>query len=194
MLQRIQEAGLKLKPTKCNFVCQEVEYLGHLITPKGLQTNNRLVRAVQEFPCPKDVKELKRFLGLSSYYRRFIHGYASIAHPLHALTRTDVPYKWESKCQAAFEELKNKLGSAPILVYPSFDRPFILETDASGQGIGAILSQRQSEDNQIHPIAFASRSLNAAERNYSISELETLAVVWAISITMPICMDNRSLF
>ena len=181
VLQRIQEVGLKLKPTKCNFVCQEVEYLGHLITPKGLQTNNRLVRAVQEFPCPKDVKELKRFLGLSSYYRRFICGYASIAHPLHALTRTDVPYKWESKCQAAFEELKNKLGSAPILVYPSFDRPFILETDASGQGIGAVLSQRQSEDNQIHPIAFASRSLNAAERNYSISELETLAVVWAIS-------------
>ena len=181
VLQRIAKVGLKLKPTKCKFICQEVEYLGHLITPRGLQTNERIVNAVKEFPCPRDVTELKRFLGLSSYYRRFVRGYACIARPLHALTRKDVPFNWSSECEAVFRDLKSRLSTAPILAYPLFDRPYTLETDASGRGIGAVLSQKQDEDGKLHPVAFASRSLNAAERNYSISELETLAVVWAIS-------------
>ena len=152
-----------------------------MITPGGLRTNERIVNAVKEFPCPQDVTELKRFLGLSSYYRRFVHGYACIAQPLHALTQKDIPFNWSSECEAAFIDLKNRLSTAPILAYPSFDRPYTLETDASGKGIGAMLSQKQNEDGNLHPVAFASRSLNAAERNYSISELETLAVVWAIS-------------
>ena len=118
-----------------------MEYLGHLITPEGLQTNKRLVDAVRQFPRPQDVTELKRFLGLSSYYRRFIQGYASIARPLHSLTRKDILFKWDRECRTAFEELKDRLSSAPILAYPSFDRPYILETDASGRGIGAVLSQ-----------------------------------------------------
>ena len=118
------------------------------------------------------MNEFKKFLGLSS------RGYSSIARPLHSLTQKDHPFKW---CQTAFEELKNRLSSAPILVYPSFDCPYTLETDASDRGIGAVLSQKQDEDGQLHPIAFASRSLTAVEWNYSISELETLAIVWAIS-------------
>lgn len=91
-----------------------------------------------------------------------------------------VVYNWTEECQAAFEHLKSKLGSAPVLAYPSVNFPYILETDGSGRGVGAVLSQQQDDDGQVHPVAFASHSLTAAECNYGISELETLAVVWAI--------------
>ena len=105
-----------------------------------------------QFPRPQDLTDLKRLLGLSPYYRRFIQGYASVAHPLHSLTRKDTSFKWDRECQAAFEELEDmyRLSSAPILAYPSFDRPYTLETDASGKGIGAVLSQRQDKDGQVH--------------------------------------------
>ena len=121
---------------------------------------------------------LRQFLGLTSYYRRFIAQYAKIAHPLHALTRKDVAFEWSSDCQTAFETLKEKLVSAPVLCYPNFHRNFVLETDASVKGLGAVLSQEQ-EHKRLHPIAYASRALSPAEKNYSITELETLAVVWA---------------
>ena len=117
---------------------------------------------------------------MSSYYRRFIRGYAGIAHPLHAFTKKNTLFQWSDDCQAAFDTLKLRLCST-ILAYPSSNLPYILETDASGRGLGAVLSQRHKDDGQVHQIAFASRSLNNAERNYGISELETLAVVWAVS-------------
>ena len=179
VLQRLKQAGLKLNPQKCHFITQEVEYLGHIITPDGLKTNPRLVEAVVNFPTPKSVQQVRQFLGLSSFYRRFIPNFAKIAQPLHTLTRKSVQFVWDSDCQTAFDHLKQKLTQAPILSYPSFDHPYILETDASIQGLGAILSQEQ--DGRIHPVAYASRSLSPQERNYGITELETLAVVWAIS-------------
>ena len=180
VIERIEQAGLKLKPSKCSFVREEVEYLGHLLTPDGLKTNPRTVNAVKEYPQPQSVKEIRQFLGLSSYYRRFIKNFAALAQPLTALTRNNVEFKWTEECQEAFDRLKQCLTSAPVLCYPSFDVPFVLETDASIKGIGAILSQTQSSG-QRHPVAYASRSLSAAERNYGISELETLAVVWSIT-------------
>ena len=122
---------------------------------------------------------MRQFTGLSSYYRRFIPDFSKIAQPLHQLTRKGTEFKWSEECQEAFTILKEKLISPPVLAYPSFDHPFCLETDASIKGIGAVLSQPQP-DGFVHPIAYASRSLSAAERNYSITELETLAVVWAI--------------
>ena len=176
----LQQAGLKLKPSKCHFVREEVEYLGHLITPQGLKPNPRLVTAVRDFPVPQNLKQLRQFLGLSSYYRRFIPKFAKIAQPLHGLTRKDTAFDWGTACQEAFEALKRKLTEAPVLAYPSFDEDFVLETDASIQGIGAVLSQPQ-EDGRLHPVAHASRSLSKAEANYGITELETLAVVWAIT-------------
>ena len=179
VLQRLKQAGLKLKPQKCHFIRQEVEYLGHIITPNGLKTNPRLVEAVLEFPTPKSVQQIRQFLGLSSFYRRFVPNFAKIAQPLHSLTRKNMQFVWETDCQAAFDLLKQKLTQAPVLAYPSFDHPYILETDASIQGLGAILSQDQ--DGKAHPVAYASRSLSPQERNYGITELETLAVVWAIS-------------
>ena len=180
VIDRLQQAGLKLKPTKCHFVREEVEYLGHLITPHGLQPNPKLVESVKEFPTPQNLKQLRQFFGLSSYYRRFVPKFAKIAQPLHHLTKKDVTFTWDAACQEAFEVLKRKLIEVPVLAYPSFDKDFTLETDASVQGLGAVLSQLQS-DNRLHPVAYASRSLTPAEANYSITELETLAVVWAIT-------------
>ena len=180
VIHRLQEVGLKLKPKKCYFIRQSVEYLGHLITTHRLQPNPKLVQAVQEFPVCQNLKNLYQFLGLSSYYSRFIPGYAKIAQPLHKLTRKDTEFHWTSECQDAFEELKQKLTTAPVLAYPSFDKDFILETDASIQGIGAVLSKVQ-DDGLIHPVAYASHSLSKPEANYSITELETSAVVWAVT-------------
>ena len=133
-----------------------------------------------DFPVPTCLKELRRFLGLASYYRRFIPQFASIAQPLHHLTRKDVPFVWTNAAASAFEELKEKLTTSPVLAYPSFDQEFVLETDASISGLGAVLAQVQS-DGKLHPIAYASRSLSPPERNYGITELETLAVVWSMS-------------
>ena len=180
VIERISGAGLKLKPSKCQFIRNEVEYLGHLITPEGLKPNSKLVEAVQEFPRPSDVSGVRRFLGLASYYRRFIQNFARIAEPLRELTRKTASFHWTQACEGAMKELKARLTTAPVLAYPSFGRPYTVETDASISGLGAVLSQMQP-DEKLHPVAYASRSLSAAERNYTVTELETLAVVWALT-------------
>ena len=180
VFQRLREAGLKLKLSKCHFLRQSVDYLGYVITPCGLQPNQKQVAAVADFPVPVSVTAVRQFLGLTSYYRRFIHQFAKKAEPLHRLTRKDVEFTWDEDCQQAFELLKTTLVKAPILVYPNFERSFVVETDASICGLGAILSQEQS-DGQLHPIAYGSRVLSVPQRNYGITELETLAVVWALT-------------
>ena len=180
VIERLQEVGLKLQPAKCQFIREEVEYLGHLITPQGLKPNPTLVEAVQEFATPQDLRRLRQFLGLSSYYRKFVPGFSKIAQPLYKLTRKGVEFCWTAECQEAFTMLKRKLITAPVLAYPSFTKDFVLETDASTHGLGAVLAQLQ-EDGQTHRVAYASRALSPQEANYSITELETLAVVWAIT-------------
>jgi len=172
--------GLKLNPAKFSFVRSELEYLGHLVTRNGLKTSPRLVEAVQEFPTPTNIKDVRRFLGLSSYYRRFIQNFAHIARPLHQLTCKGAPFTWSQECQTAFLDLKSRLTTVPVLAYPRFDRNFTLKTDASIQGLGAVLSQVQ-DDGRLHPVAYLSRALSESEKNYGITELETLAVVWALS-------------
>eukprot|EP00731_Ephydatia_muelleri_P000008 Em0001g8a len=180
VLERITQANLKLKPSKCHFIRKEVEYLGHVITPEGLRTNQKLVQAVQEFPTPKDLSRVRQYLGMCSYYRRFIPHFATIAKPLHILTRKGAEFEWTAQCEDAFQTLKTKLLCAPVLAYPDMTKPFVLETDASGSGVGAVLSQSQ-DDGTFHPVAYASRSLTRPESNYGITELETLAVVWALT-------------
>ena len=176
---KLMEAGLELKPSKCHFARAEVEYLGFLVTPAGLKPTMLHVRAVEGFPVPTSQKELLQFLELASYYRRFIPQFAKIAHPLHCLTRKDAPFHWSSECQAAFEALKSRLISALVLAYPDFSKDFVLETDASYVELGAILSQLQV-DGKFHPLSYASRTLSPPRRTYPVTELETLAVVWAI--------------
>ena len=180
VFSRLREASLKLNPKKCKFVCTEVDYLGHLVTPAGLKPNNRNLEAVQRFPVPTSLRQLRQFLGLTSHYRRFIMNYAKLAYPLYALTRKGARFNWTADCEVAFETLKSKLITAPVMAYPDFERSFTLETDASKQGLGAILSQVQT-GNRLHPVAYASRSISAAEANYAVTDLETLAVVWAIT-------------
>ena len=179
VLDQFQAAGLKLKPSKCHFMCQRVEYLGHLITQKGLLRNTKKVSAVTDFPTPTSVTQVRQFVGLASYYRRFIEGFARIAGPLHQLTKQNAEFKWTDECQEALDTLKKKLVEAPVLVYPNFDIGFVLETDPSYQGLGAVLSQKL-EDKLLHPVSFSSRALSPSEKNYAVTELETLAVVWAV--------------
>ena len=180
VIDRVMKAGLKLNPAKCKFIQQEVEYLGHIVTPQGLKTSTRHVEAVQQFPVPTTVSEVRQFLGLTSYYRRFVESFAKIVSPLHALPKKNARFQWNEECQTAFDHLKQRLLDAPILAYPSFDREFLLETDASIQGLGAVLSQVQV-DGLPHPVAYASRALSPAEKNYAITDVETLAVVWSVS-------------
>ena len=121
---------------------EHVEYLGHLITPNGLKPNPKLVAPVQQFPTLCNLKTLRQFLGLSSYYRWFIPSHAAIAKPLHHLTRKNVEFVWDAVCQAAFDQLKVKLTTAPVLSFPQLNKDFMLETDASIRGLGAVLSRR----------------------------------------------------
>ena len=179
VLTRLREAGLRLKPSKCQLAATQVEYLGHIVSAKGIEADPKKVVAVQQYTVPENLKKLRSFLGLASYYRRFIPNFSAVACPLHALTRKNSPFEWTADCQASFDELKELMTKAPLLAYADFTRPFLLETDASIEGLGAVLAQR-AEDNLVHPIAYASRTLLAHERNYSIPELEALGVVWAV--------------
>ena len=135
------------------------------------------VDAVRDYPVPADLRSLRSFLGLASYYRRFVAGFSKVAGP--TLTHKDAPFVWSPACQEAFDELKCILTEAPVLAFPDFSREFLLETDASGAALGAVLSQKQ-DDGGVRPFAFASWTLKPLERNDGITELEGFGVVWAV--------------
>ena len=158
---------------------RKVEYLGYHVSGEGISADPAKIRAVQEFPRPRDLKQVRSFLGLASYYRHFIPLFSRVAGPLCALTRKDVPFEWSSACEDAFMQLKALLTRAPILAIPNFSRDFHLETDASGLGLGAVLMQEQ-DDGTMKPLAYASRTLQQHEENYGATEMEALGVVWAI--------------
>ncbi|KAK3703410.1 hypothetical protein QZH41_003909 [Actinostola sp. cb2023] len=179
VFSRIRQAGLKLKPAKCQFLKQRVTFLGHVVSSQGIETDPEKTKAVVDWPVPVDVKELQRFLGLVGYYRRFVTEFSTTAEPLYRLCKKFTPFQWGSKEQMAFEELKKSLVSAPVLAYPNFSTDagrFILDTDASQQlGIGAVLSQLQPDGTE-RVIAYGSRSLNDHEKNYCTTRLEMLAM------------------
>ena len=141
VFSRIREASLKLKPAKCAFLQPEVHYLGHIVSGDGVATDPSKVEKVKTWPTSTSTKETQSFLGFASYYRRFIRNFAQIAKPLHKLAERNVAFRWTEECQAAFDELRQKLCSAPVLAYPDFKKSFILDTDASDTGIGGVLSQ-----------------------------------------------------
>ena len=179
VFQRLREVGIKLHPQKCSLGRSTVPYLGHVISAQGISPDPAKVTAVEKFPIPTNVRYVREFLGLASYYRRFVPNFAREAGPLHMLTRADVPFVWTAACEGAFVCLKELLTSPPVLAYPDFAKPFVLHTDASGKGLGAVLEQIQ-DDGDHHPVAFASRTLSKHEVKYGITELETLAVIWAL--------------
>ena len=174
VLDQIKAANLKLKPQKCHLCKPSVEFLGHIVCGKGISPNAMNVAKVQQWPVPRTVKEVRQFLGLASYYRRFIPQFAKVANPLTNLTRKETSFKWDLDCQEAFEKLKLALTGSPIVAYPQDTGLYVLDTDACGVAIGAVLSQIQ--DGQERVIAYASRSLNKSEKNYCITDKELLAV------------------
>ncbi|KAL5500252.1 hypothetical protein EMCRGX_G011777 [Ephydatia muelleri] len=175
VFSRLKNAGLTLRGSKCHIGHDKVYYLGHVFSEQGMRPDEGKVRVVKEWPTPKNPSEVRQFLGLASYYRRYIQSFATIAASLHELTQKDVSFRWTSECDHAFNLLKEKLTQAPILVYPQFGSeatPFILETDASDVGIAAVLQQ------DGHVIAYASRALSKSEKNYSVIQKECLAIVY----------------
>jgi hypothetical protein len=146
---RLRQRNLKLlQPDKCEFQRKEVSYLGHLVTDKGIRPDPAKVKSVYEFPTPKNPKQVKMFLGLAGYYRRFIPKFSLIAKPLNRLLRKDVPFTWTLTEQLAFEKLRSVLTNDIILEYPDFSKTFRLTTDASGDAIGSILSQNKLGKNE----------------------------------------------
>lgn len=142
--EKLRAAGLKLKARKCTLFSKQVKYLGHVISEEGVETDAEKVKAVMKWPEPLNKTQVRSFIGLWSYYRKFIANFAEIARPLHRLTEASVAFKWTNECQVAFDALKTKLTSAPILTHPDFSKRFILDTDASQNAIGAALSQIQN--------------------------------------------------
>ena len=178
VFDRLRKAGLKLKPNKCHFLQKEIEFLGHKVSERGIAPDDSKIEKIRDFPTPRNAKEVKSFLGLSGYYRRFIKGYATISHPLTELTSLKTQFKWGENEQRSFDLLRTCLTTKPILAFPDFSKPFAIFTDASDTGIGAILSQTLENNERV--IAYASRHLNAAERNYATVEKEALAIVFAV--------------
>lgn len=177
VLDRFREANLTINLSKSRFFRKQLKYLGYIVDENGLRTDPEKVRAIEEFPTPTCRKDVKRFLGTASYYRRFIKDFSTIAGPLNALTSTrkGKTFQWSAEAERAFIGLKTALMSAPVLSCPDFDHPFAIHCDASDFGIGGTLTQ--TINGEEHPIAYFSRSLTPCERNYSATEREALAVV-----------------
>ncbi len=182
VFSRLKEHGLKLKASKCVFFRQEVKYLGHIINQHGIRTDPDKVSAVQNWPVPSNLKELRKFLGFTGFYRKFVRNYAQIARPLYSLMKAENSkakfFPWGEKEQASFDLLIQKLTSSPTLGYADYSREFVLHTDASQDGLGAVLYQDQAEGRKV--IAFASRSLSSSEQKYPAHKLEFLALKWAV--------------
>lgn len=189
-----QKHGLKLKPSKCQLMRKEVQYLGHLVSAEGVHTDPEKISRVKDWVRPTNRKEVLQFLGFVGYYRRYMSGYSALAAPLYRLTSgdpkrkkrgrnksltPDPPFLWTEDCETAFQTLKGRLTTAPVLGYPDYSLPFVLQTDASGEGLGAVLVQVQGGKERV--IAFASRGLSPAETRYRAHKLEFLALKWAVT-------------
>ena len=178
VFEHLRGAQLKLKPSKCQLGRVEVDFLGFVVSAEGLRPNPEKVRAVQEMPVPRTQKEVRSFLGMAGYYRRFIKDFSGIAAPLSALTSKRAPFGWSGECQLAFDTLKEALVKAAVLTFPDFSRPFRLYTDASGAGMGAVLTQ--VVDGRERPICYASKAFSGPEKDYETTRRELLAIIWAV--------------
>ncbi|KAL3987009.1 ubiquitin carboxyl-terminal hydrolase 12/46 [Sarotherodon galilaeus] len=201
VLHRLKEFGLKLSVEKCMFFQKTVKYLGHVVSKDGVQTDPDKIETLKSWPVPKNLKELRSFLGFAGYYRRFIQGYSNIVKPLHDLTagyppsqrklratikrdqyldpKEPLASRWTPACQQAFDTIIKKLTTAPVLAFADPQKPYLLHTDASSAGLGAILYQEKQGQNQV--IAYASHGLSRCESKYPAHKLEFLALKWAVT-------------
>jgi hypothetical protein len=176
VLQCLREHKLYGKLTKCSFFEKEIQYLGHTISGKGIAVDYSKIETIMTWPTPRNVKEVRSFMGLAGYYRRFVERFSQISNPITHLQRKGVKFEWTSECEKAFNELKHRLTTAPILKVPDMDKDFLVCTDASEEGLGAVLMQDEGV------IAYASRKLKNHEINYATHDLELAAVVMALKL------------
>ncbi|KAK2918385.1 hypothetical protein Q8A73_002756 [Channa argus] len=184
----IRQAGLRLNPAKCHLLARETQFLGHVVNEHGVTTDRAKVAAIKEWPQPTTTSELRSFLGLASYYRRFVKDFATIASTLHRVTEKGRRFEWSEACSRAFQRLKVDLSEAPVLAYPDPRQPFIVDTDASGVGIGAVLSQGGETGERV--VAYYSCSLSRPERNYCVTRRECwrtdhASLTWLLNFKQP---------
>lgn len=195
VFQILKQHQFYIKQLKCSFAQPSLEYLGHVISAEGVATDPHRITAIKQWPIPTSVKEVRSFLGLAGYYRKFIAGYGSINRPLTDLLKKNCPFLWSSVVDTAFQTLKQALVTAPVLALPNFQLPFAVYTDASGVGIGAVISQEN------HPMAYLSKALSSKAQALSTYEKECLAIILAVDKWKPylqhrpftILTDHRSL-
>nr|CAI5823027.1 unnamed protein product [Callosobruchus analis] len=183
VFRKLRESKLKIQPDKCEFLRKEVEFLGHIVTTEGIKPNPKKIEAIQKFPIPKTSKEIKSFLGLLGYYRRFINNFAKLTKPFTRCLKKGARIEHTPEFIKTFELCKTILTNDPILQYPDFEKTFILSCDASNFAVAAVLSQGKIGSDL--PIAYASRTLNSAECNYSTIEKELLAIVFGVKYFRP---------
>lgn len=183
VIRRIREAGLTLNKDKCRFCRDELKYLGYVINASGLLVDPDKVEAILRIPTPRNVTEVRRIVGLASWYRRFVPNFSTLTAPLTALLRKNTKFIWDSTCEQALQEIKSHLISAPVLTCPDFNRPFTVQTDASDYGLGAVLTQLHDDGEKV--VCYASRSLTKIERRYSTLEKECLAILHALQKFRP---------
>jgi hypothetical protein len=194
VLAKLREHQLYMKRSKCSFAQQQLDYLGHIISDKGVQTDPSNTAAMLQWPTPTTVTELRGFLGLTGYYRKFVRNYGVIAKPLTQLLKKK-QFEWSTEAENAFHYLKQAMSSTPVLALPNFTIPFTVETDASDSGVGAVLMQKGQ------PVAFLSKALGPAHKKLSIYEKEFLALIMAVERWRPylqrqefvITTDHKSL-
>jgi len=176
VIKRLEENDLYVKLEKCKWNVREVGFLGVVIGPEGIKMEEEKVKGVMEWPTPKCVKDVQKFLGLANYYRRFIEGFASIARPLHDMVKKDKKWDWTERQEKAFRELKERFTKEPVLAAPDLDKKLRVEVDALDYATGGVLSM-EGEDGKWKLVAFLSKSLNKTKRNYKIHDKEMLAII-----------------
>ena len=194
ILERFWELNLKLKPSKCSFFQSEIVYLAHHVSKEGICQSDENIWAILEFPMPETYTEVRAFCGLSGHYRCFIRNFARLAHALYDLLGDEIKMVMLTpEAEEAEWVLKEKITSVPVLVFPDFNKPFLLETDASKEGLGAVLSQKQ-DDGCYHPVAFGSRTLTLSKQNYHSSKLDTEHFKEYLAYApFTVCTDNNPL-
>lgn len=179
LMAALEDFGLRIKPSKCEFALREIVYLGCVINKNGIMPDPARVEAISNLPEPTNLTELRSFLGAVNFYKKYINGLHNLRSPLDNLLKKDTPWVWDSTCQRSFNQLKKALSSKVLLTHYNPHLEIIISSDASNKGIGACIQHRMT-DNTIRPIAYASRSYQPAERNYSQIEKEALSIIFAV--------------
>ena len=189
VLDKFKEANWKIEPEKCELLKHEVVYLGHILSKDGLRPYPKKIKAVKDFPRPKNVSNIRQFLGLAGYYRKFIKDFAKIAKPLSKLTEKDTPFEWTDTVYTSFNTLKEALCTAPVLKFLDMNKPFVITTDAPGYAVGGILSQGKIGNDR--PVAYTSRVLRGPELRYDAYEKEALAIIHSVKTFRPYIYGSK---